>query len=232
MLELRNTLENKITADFSSEKVRMDVSRTFVSDLNVTVNETLIDIGNNSEIDKIVSPISLKTPTEFYNSNTEVIDDDELFNETKPYINSIMNINDCGFFTCSSQPGHGIDEYNVSEHSYYYGYGYIDGYINNDTHIINTLVKLSFEYIVIIQNVLLYRGKISTYSDIPVYPIGNNKGECLFSKDNCKLSNPTCFYTHTFPEQYQKNCMLYVIIKSPYHGKSNIFKDVENVLNY
>ena len=76
----------------------------------------------------------------------------KLFDETVPYVKYLEHINNNGFHTNSSQPGHNIDNYNRDEHSYKYGYGYISGYIDsNNNELINKLINLSENYIVIIQ---------------------------------------------------------------------------------
>ena len=154
---------------------------------------------------------------------------DHIFDETVKYITYLENMNKNKFHTISSQPGHTINEYNKNEHSYKYGYGYISGYIDLNNHkLINKLIKLSYNYMVIIQNNTYINDNVLLFSNIPIYPIGNNNKSSLSLYN---IMNPDLCYTHKFPREYDSTSMYYVHIQSLTTGNSNIFKDVDNILH-
>ena len=156
--------------------------------------------------------------------NNCYIEKEDCFNETKPYLKNLNYLNEKGFSTFSSQPGHDLSHYDKNEHSYLYGYGYISGYVKlNDYKLLNEIISLSVKYLVIIQNVVIYQGRVQRFNQIPKYVIGNQTGNDL------KVETPLFLHTHTFPAMYQNH--YYVLIQAVKIGLSNIFEDVVNAIH-
>lgn len=150
--------------------------------------------------------------------------EEQCFNETKPYLTIINKLNEKGFLTVSSQPGHDLSHYDKAEHSYLYGYGYITGYIKpNNYKLLNEIISLSSKYLVTIQDIVIYQGRIKKYDSIPKYVIGNQTGADL------KVETPLFLHTHTFSEIYHDH--YYVLIQALKTGRSTIFEDVANAIH-
>ena len=146
--------------------------------------------------------------------------DNQYFDETVPFFRALSIINQNGFTTYSSQPGHDEKNHNCKDHTHIYGYGYIAGYVNkHNKNIIKNLINLSDEYVVIIQNKIYHKNRYKEYEAIPMLPIGNNKG--LNLDEIIDLWNVNDCFNHTFSDD-----IYHIIISTKNHGYSNIIFDV------
>jgi hypothetical protein len=98
----------------------------------------------------------------------KLLDQDNLFKETGPWINQLLVINQAGFITESSQPGHADpDNMKNPEHTTRFGYGYCLG--KCDSCIAQHLVKtLSNRYRVQYENTIYYKGSFKCYQGTPM----------------------------------------------------------------
>ncbi len=146
-----------------------------------------------------------------------------IFKETEPYINFLNSINQNGFKTESSQPGHLGNNYDPNEHTYRNGYGYIQGYVHmNDIEIIDKLLRLTrANYTIIVQNNVYCSMGNRTFSMIPHYPIGADTPVPKIKN----IPDPEFIYDHPFPNKFRDD-HLYVCVRATELGCSNIFEDV------